>query len=296
MINNKTLLKIAATFLPILLTACMGDMGERAQNMLYPVDEVNKTKVPEEPPEGYHQVYFVTQQEPGNPGSSINNIHAWYKVHSDRHKPVIVYLHGNGMNIGSLWEGNVLKAFDSLETHWAVVDFPGYGRSSGVPSMPSINAATDALMNWVKVSFPHSKIIVWGRSMGAAVAAQLAERHQASVHNLILTSPWADAYSLAKDKVGSLVDDVPKDWFEKNSWKTTEAVRNLSLPTLTIHGTKDKVIPIKFGKQVFASFPEGVASFLELPDRAHNDIFGSPEYWQAIRGMVPAQHEAPNPM
>lgn len=282
----KNFFSFTLFLLPILNVACTGSLLDRAQNMLYPLDYVNETKVPEVPPDGYLELKLKALQDPSDENSNFNDIHAWYRKHADSQRPVIIYLHGNGVNLGSLWEANILKAFDRLETHWVVFDFPGYGRSTGVPSMPSINAAADAVMNWTRTTFPNSKIIIWGRSMGAAVAAQLAERHQSSIEKLILTSPWANTYSLAKDKVGSLVDDVPKEWMEDNSWKTTEIVPLIHSPTLIIHGTKDKVIPIKFGKEVFSKFPNSVAEFIEFPEREHNDLFADPEYWNAISEFI----------
>lgn len=266
--------------------ACIGSLVDRAQNMLYPLDHVNKTNVPEVPPDGYKEVLLKALQDPSDESSNFNDIHVWYQKYADPQRPIIIYLHGNGVNLGSLWEGNILKAFDRLETNWVVFDFPGYGRSTGVPSMPSINEAADAVMEWTQATFPNSKIIIWGRSMGAAVAAQLAERHQPSIKQLILTSPWANTYSLAKDKVGNLVDDVPDDWMENNSWKTTEVVSSIHSPTLIIHGKKDKVIPIKFGKEVFSKFPNGVAEFIEFLEREHNDLFADSEYWNAISEFI----------
>ena len=146
---------ILVTFILSTLAGCGGNLEELAQDILYPTKSANKTPVSATPPEGYLQNTFEVEENLDSEKTSTFVIHSWYKINTDMSRPVVVYFHGNGTNLGSLYESNMLKAFDSLNAHWVVIDYPGYGLSSGTPSMVTINAATDQLMAWVHTEFNH---------------------------------------------------------------------------------------------------------------------------------------------
>ncbi len=199
-----------------------------------------------------------------------------------REAPVdIVYFHGNGGNL-SLWS-DVLVAIRSQG--WGVVgfDYRGYGRSTGRPSERGLYADADAMLEdyWTRRHAPRRKVIYWGRSLGATIAAYAATRRPPDA--LILESPLYDARSLVASNPILRVMSV----FASYRFPTAEYARRFSGPILVVHGERDSIIPFAHGRRVFEALA-GPKQFLAIPDADHNDFFGpsSPVYWNGLGSFV----------
>lgn len=263
-------------------TGCGGDLDQFAQDNLYPIKSANKTPVPETAPEGYVQ-HTLPLIFPEGPVS----LHFWsYEHKGNKDAPVVIFLHGNGDNLGSLAKGNFLKTMESLESHFVVLDYPGYGRSTGTPSQESIMAFVDATMVWTKIKFPDSKIVVWGWSLGAAVAAQTAHRYRGNISGFILASPWTNVKDLARLHFGSLAEKLSSDWYSKNTWDSLGAASGTTEPGLIFHGEKDATIPFSMGEEIAEQHNASRVSFVPIPDRAHNDIFLVSELWTKVKEFI----------
>ena len=278
---TKSIVLIAAT---LFLSACGGQSLERlAENILYPFSDVDKKyPVPENPPEGLNQRYFDVKAHDGTDMS----IHAWDYKNPKHNGRVLVYFHGNGMNLQTMQLSNLLTVFADLGFSYIVIDYPGLGRSTGTPNEPNLVNSGLAAFDWAKRSFRGSRIIVWGRSLGAAVAAQVAKQRQAQLGGLLLTSPWSTFYELALDKT-SLASGISKEWLAMHTYDTVSAVSTLRKPSVVMHGDEDDLIPFKFGEAVFEAFPNNApAEMLVLEGKEHNDVFQDSELWKAVRDFL----------
>jgi uncharacterized protein len=277
-VKMKPLLKLLILSIFVLpFTSCQSTDG-LATSILYPVDTVNKTKIPAVPTDGFQSVMLTNGQ---------NKIANWvYHDTSRPDAPVIIYFHGNGENIGDLSAVQFLTKMRTFNVSLVVTDFPQFGLSTGALTEQSLVDAGDAVFAWTKTAFPNSPIIVWGRSLGAAVAVQVASHHQADVEKLVLTHPWTSLHDLVQQLYPSLVNSISATWYGANTYDTVSVVKHLKMPTMIHHGTVDTTVPFAMGQTVANTFPPGVATFHPVPGKSHNDIFEAQSIWDDIDNFV----------
>lgn len=194
---------------------------------------------------------------------------AWFlppeSMNSEKPVPVAIFAHGNGELI-DFWP-NELKRFNRLGIGVLLVEYPGYGRSEGMPSQKSIavifTKAYDFLI--ARKDINPAKIILFGRSLGGGAVCTLAEERPSAA--LILMSTFTSMRSLAKKYFvpGFLVLD-PFD--------NLAVVRNYSKPVLLIHGRFDEVIPYSHGIRLYKAVPHAEMITYES---GHNDC---PPDWE----------------
>ena len=195
--------------------------------------------------------------------------------------PVLLWCHGNA--------GNIIHRLDNLvELHNIglavfLFDYRGYGRSRGRPSEKGLYE--DALAAYAHLvddrGIDPGQIVLFGRSLGAAVAGDLASRRQAA--GLILESAFPSIAAVAKDSVWGL----PGHWLLVARFNLSERMPRIGMPVLIIHGDRDQIIPIKFGEQVFAAaLPP--KEFYRVDGADHNNLYsiGGIAYFRRLRQFV----------
>jgi len=183
----------------------------------------------------------------------------------DPEAPWLIYLHGNGENLASLNKSGMLKALLVFGHNVLVLDYPGLGLSEGEPSEETLTHAGYLAYDWVSER-TQKPISLVGRSLGAAVAVQVAERKQ--VGRLILISPWTELRELVKLKF-RLHKYLPDSFFAENEWDSLHTV--VSAPYfLILHGTSDTLIPTFMGRELAEAHNAG---FYGLEGLGHNDIY-----------------------
>lgn len=201
----------------------------------------------------------------------------WY-VEAAADRPVILWCHGNA--------GNVINRLDNLRYLYKMrlsvflFDYRGYGKSQGIwPSEQGLYrdaiGAYDYLTR-VRMIRPE-RIVIFGRSLGAAVAVELAVQKPAA--GLILESPFPSIEAVARFYYGGL----PVHWLIGAEFRLIDRLPQLSLPKLIIHGDQDDIIPIEMGRQVFeAARPP--KSFFLVPGADHNNTYhvGGAAYFQRV--------------
>ncbi len=186
----------------------------------------------------------------------------------------MLYFHGNGEDLGQI--GPWLNEY--VRRGWSVlaIDYPGYGRSGGLPSEKGCFWAADAAYRYLTTlrEVPPQNIYLYGRSVGSGPALYLAEKYPAA--GLILEAPFLSAF-----RVVTRVRLLPWDVFDN----AARAPR-VQIPVLLLHGRKDQVVPFWHGEKLLSLFP-GPKSHLWLDLAGHNDIsdFGD-VYWQALEKFV----------
>ena len=168
----------------------------------------------------------------------------WY-VEARADAAVVLWCHGNAGTVINRLEN--LRELCRLGLSVFLFDYRGYGRSQGRPSEDGLYqdaiGAYDYLTR-VRQIRPE-RIVIFGRSLGAAVAADLASMKPAA--GLILESPFPSIAAVARHHYGG----VPVHWLLGAEFKLIDRLPQLSLPKLVIHGDQDDIIPIEFGRQVF---------------------------------------------
>ena len=215
-------------------------------------------------------------------------LHAWYVPRSEA-KGVALILHGNAGSIALRVDW--LRMFHQLGYASLVVDYRGYGRSSGAPSEQGTYA--DAQAAWdhlVRVRGFHAReIVIVGESLGGAIAAWLAAR--TAPRALVLQS----AFTSVTDVAASIYPFFPVRAISRFNYDTRAAVRDVAAPVFVAHSRADEIIPFRHGQSLYeaARAPKG---FLELSG-GHNEgfIFVRPEWVESLAAFLDAAAKMQSP-
>lgn len=195
----------------------------------------------------------------------------------------IIFFHGNGGNISNIgWVGQRLssRGFNVL-----LLDYRGYGRSEGdVAGEQGLYADADAGYQYVTQTrgvSPES-VVLYGQSLGTAVAADLASRRQCAA--LILES----GFSSASDLAATVLPLLPRrlHFLSRNRFESARKLAGVKCPVLITHGDPDDTIPKEHAQHLFAAANEP-KKLLIFPGAGHN-VFGSQgsEYLNLIADFV----------
>lgn len=202
-------------------------------------------------------------------GITINSL--FFPMKSEK---VILYLHGNAGCLDS-WQ-HVFNNFKSLEYNFFIIDYRGYGKSSGDISEKGLYLDAEAAYKYLNsIGFKDDQIIIYGRSIGTGVATDLAQNKK--INALILETPFTSMQQLAQDKFPYLFPSL----FLKYKFDNIDKINNISAPLLIIHGKQDEVIPFEHGKALYNHYNSNKL-FLEVETGKHNDLSEFPEFSQGI--------------
>ena len=168
----------------------------------------------------------------------------WYVEHTAT-SAVLLWCHGNA--------GNIINRLDNLRELYRIglsvflFDYRGYGRSQGRPSEEGLYQDAIGAYDYLTRTrmIRPERIVLFGRSLGAAVAGELAAQKPAAA--LILESPFPSVEAVAKFHYGGL----PVHWLLGAEFRLIDRLPHLSLPKLIIHGDRDDIIPLELGRRVF---------------------------------------------
>ena len=191
-------------------------------------------------------------------------LHGWF-IPAPAAQTTLLFLHGNAGNISHRLDS--LRLFHELGLNVLIFDYRGYGHSGGVPSEQG--TYRDALAAWRYLTqtrrIPAAKIVVFGRSLGGAVAVWLA-RHTAPAA-LILES----TFTSVRDMAARNYPWLPLSVLLHTRYPTLDRIAALRLPTLIVHSREDEIIPYESGQRLYGAL-RGPREFLSLHG-GHNDAF-----------------------
>jgi fermentation-respiration switch protein FrsA (DUF1100 family) len=208
---------------------------------------------------------------------------AWLADPAGDAQPVVLYLHGNGGNIGH----RAARFVRLTRLGWGVLllEYRGYGGNPGAPTEAGLyqdaRAGYDALR---ALGIPGHRIVLWGESLGTGVAVRLATEVQ--VGAVLLESPYSSITAVAQKQFPL----VPVSLLLRDRFDLIGRIGAVHVPVLVMTGGRDEVIPPAMGKAVFAAANEPKVFWL-APDAGHNDMaeagaFGAArsfvsQYWSA---------------
>jgi fermentation-respiration switch protein FrsA (DUF1100 family) len=203
-------------------------------------------------------------------------IHGW-------HLPVpgarftVLLCHGNGGNISHRLD-RVLLMHAKLGVDVLLFDYRGYGRSEGRPDEAGTYRDARAAYRYLREEkgVPAERIVLFGESLGAAVAVELALERE--VLALVLESPFTSIREMARE----VYPFLPVGPFIRTRYDNVAKVPRLKVPILVLHGERDGIVPFRLGRAVFDAAP-APKRFYAIPGADHNDTYvvGGDAYWAA---------------
>ncbi|MEZ6039067.1 MAG: alpha/beta hydrolase [Planctomycetaceae bacterium] len=250
--------------------------GLSAADMI--IREAACTDVELQTPDGqYLRGWYVRRQSP--------------EEHQDRDRYLIIYFPGNAGNRSI--RADVLRDFSMMGADALLLDYRGYGDSSGTPS--ELNLAADAGLIWQfaqqKLGYARDHLIIFGESMGGAVSLSLwdPKLHPATTPDsvqpqvakaLILNSTFASIPRVAQQTYPMF----PFRYFVQDRWQSEERICHVDVLAIIFHGTNDELIPIAEARRLQSFGPKGT-ELIEIPGGTHNDI-PTEQLRQVIQGLM----------
>lgn len=225
-----------------------------------------------------HQEVWLRVKTP----NGVERLHGWWLPSKQANSKVLLYLHGNGLNIGA--NLNHANRFHQLGFSVLLVDYRGYGRSEGAfPTEQRVYEDAGAMWDYLvqERRIPPQNIFIYGHSLGGAIAIDLAAK-QPQAAALIVESSFAS--------IRKMIDYQPQfrffpiDLILQNKFDSISKVRSLKMPVLFFHGKSDSLIPYEMSEQLFAAAPQPKRLLL-VPDAGHNNLarIAGETYLQAVR-------------
>ncbi|MCG6940036.1 MAG: alpha/beta hydrolase [Thiohalocapsa sp.] len=216
-------------------------------------------------------------------------LHGWYLPASRRrHSPhTLLFLHGNAGNISH--RSASIGIFSALKVDQLIIDYRGYGQSDGTPGETGLYRDADAAWRWLTGvrGIAPADVVVFGRSLGGAVATELAARVQPGA--LIVESSFTDIESMARLHHPWLARLMPLRY----RFPSAEHLARVHCPVLVLHSPDDGVVPFAHGRALYAAAP-GPKRFMALAG-GHNEGFldSQPHYQQALADFLDWRAAAP---
>jgi fermentation-respiration switch protein FrsA (DUF1100 family) len=174
----------------------------------------------------------------------------------------LLIFHGNGGHRGHRLEW--MEMLRPLGCGICIVDYRGYGGSEGSPTEEGLYADAEAALAWLQARGP-GKLVYFGESLGTGVAVELARRHPPTA--MILQSGFSSAVEVGQ----AAFPFLPVKLFLRDRYDNLSKLPEVQAPVLVIHGDRDRVVPLRFGRRLFEATLEP-KEWLEIPGADHNDL------------------------
>ena len=187
------------------------------------------------------------------------------KGQAQRPAPTVLFCHGNGGNM--MHRLDSINILNGLGLNCFIFDYRGYGNSRGKPTEEGTYLDAAAAYKWLteEKKIPPDDIIIFGRSLGASIAAQLATKVEAKA--LIIESAFTSYIDIGR----KFYPYMPVRWFARFSYRTVDYLRSVHCPVMIIHSRGDEIIPFEFGLELYEAANEP-KEFVEIFG-SHNDGF-----------------------
>ncbi len=226
-------------------------------------------KLPSDFKFAYDQLVAEELEAETEPGVKISYLH----FKAENTKGIVFYLKGNTKNIKG-W-GKFAIDFTRLNYDVIMMDYRGFGKSTGKRTSDGLKHDIQYVYNLVKQQVPEERIIVYGRSIGTGFASMLAANNNPRL--LILNSP---IYSLER-AVNRYLPWLPAKYFIRFNLPTYKYLRKVHCPIKIIHGSDDRLVPVKTAIELSEIQPDNTRLYIILK-AGHIDVHKFKEYHKVL--------------
>ncbi len=200
-----------------------------------------------------------------------------FTVPDSLRKGIVLYFHGNMSNIEHYAENAQLFTSQNQEV-W-MIDYPGFGKTSGERTEGILYSDALIMYNMAKARINSDSIIIYGKSMGTGIAAQLASVRECK--RLILETPYYSIDALA----ARFAFIYPVNWMMNFHIPTYKYFEKIRAPITIFHGTDDNTIPYRHAKRLMKLAPQGT-ELISIENGGHNDLPKSPLFQQKLDSLL----------
>ena len=178
-------------------------------------------------------------------------------------QPVFLYFHGNG---GSLrWREERFRDLIADGSGLVALSYRGYGGSSGHPTEKGLIEDAKAAYAFSAARYPAERLVLWGESLGSALALSLAAENL--VGRVVLEAPFTSAVDVGAQHYWF----VPVRLLMKDQFRSDLRASKVTAPVLVVHGENDMVVPITLGERLYA-LVQAPKRFVRVAGGGHNDL------------------------
>jgi len=203
------------------------------------------------------------------------HLHGWIVRGTVAPAPAVIYFGGNAEEVS--W--TIADARWPREWSIVGVNYRGYGASEGAPGQAALEADALAIHDAVarREDVDPRRIVVFGRSLGTAIAVHLAAERPDAIAAAVLVSPYDSMTAIGKLHYPYL----PVSLLLRHPFDAVPDARRNRMPLLAIVGERDSIIPPSRSRALYDAWA-GPKSWLAIPGANHNDLGATEEYWQGI--------------
>jgi fermentation-respiration switch protein FrsA (DUF1100 family) len=200
--------------------------------------------------------------------------------------PVILFFHGNGEIVADY--DDLAPMYVNAGINFLPVDYRGYGRSTGIPSVTGMMSDCHVVFTYVRQFLKSNDyvgpLLVMGRSLGSASALELASHQKDQIDGLIIESGFAYTIPLLR-RLGIDTDALG---VEEEVFGNLDKIRGMDKPLLVIHAEYDHIIPFSEGEALYEACPASHKTLLKIAQADHNTIlaYGLNDYLRALTKLV----------
>jgi fermentation-respiration switch protein FrsA (DUF1100 family) len=265
------------------LLAVFGLGGCRLEDRFLYFPDSELVSTPEQMGLAYEDVELVCED-----GISL---HGWFIPGQD-HRPVILFFHGNAGNISHRLE-NLYQLHHQLGTPVLIINYRGYGPSEGSPDEQGLYLDAKAASAWLtERGYEPRWRIYFGRSLGAAVALQLALEDKPGM--LVMESPFTSIRAMGRHHYPLLHTTL--GWLLDARFDNLTKISLIDTPLTIIHGRRDRIVPPSMAQELFEQAQDPKQIFW-LEQAGHNNtLYAEPNrYWAFWQQIMADAHSMPSP-
>jgi pimeloyl-ACP methyl ester carboxylesterase len=191
-------------------------------------------------------------------------------------KGVVLYFHGNRSNVEH-YADRVADFTNNRYEVW-IPDYPGFGKSTGTLTEQALYDDAMILYKMARANFGKDSIILYGRSLGSGIAAQLASIRDCK--HLVLETPYYSMDRLMRNY--TLI--YPISWISNYHLPTNTYLKEVINPVTIFHGTDDGLVPYRHAKQLKAAHPK--INLVTIEKGEHNNLNTFPVYTQTLNSLL----------
>ena len=247
----------------------------------------------------YWQASFIFLPDPGishTPGESgvkfdkvslaigSDRVTGWWVPSDDPRAKTLLYLHGNAANVGA--NADHILRLRSAGLNVLIIDYRGYGESTGGPPRESL-VYEDAERAWTYLTTERhiapAAIVIYGHSLGGAVAIELARRHP-DAGGMITEDTFTSVADIAHRTRYAY---IPVRLILTERFDSISKIGSVRVPKLILHGEADTMTPLDMARQLYAAAPEP-KQIAFIPGGGHQDSaeVNPTAYFAALKGFL----------